>query len=176
MIYTDCEGSTPSNSGSTENDPYINYTLENALSNSVNTISVKVLDDLGIPKVIKQVKKLGISKSFPNEPSLALGFAEINLKALTGAFASYVNKSKAIKPFYITKIEDKFENVIATFKCEVSEVEAYSNCTRQVLLEMMKSIVNKGTASRLKSRYRPDNAIASKKATTQNNKKGWFVG
>ena len=175
VTYTDYNDWTPSNSSSKEEDPYINYTLENALSNSVNTISVKVLERVGIPKVIEQVNKLGITKNLPNKPSIALGVSEINLKELTGAYASYVNKSKTVKPFYITKIEDKFGNVIATFKPEVSEKQAFSDYTRQVMLEMMKSTVNKGTASRLRSTYGLKNAIAGKTGTTQNNKDGWFV-
>ena len=175
VTYSDYDNWTPSNSGTEEEDLYLNYTLENALSNSVNTISVKVLNDVGIPKVFEQVKKLGISKTLPNAPSLALGVAEINLKELTGAYASYVNKSKAVKPFYITKIEDQFGNVIATFEPEVSEKEGYSNYTRQVMLEMMKSTVNRGTASRLRRSYGLNNAIAGKTGTTQNNKDGWFV-
>lgn len=176
VTYTDYDDWTPSNSGNTEEDPYINYTLEKALSNSINTISVKVLDEVGIPKVLEQVEKLGISKKLPNEPSLALGVAELSLKDLTGAFTSYVNKSKAVTPYYITKIEDKSGNVIATFEPKISEEEAYSDYTRQVLLEMMKSTVNEGTASRLRSTYGLKNEIAGKTGTTQNNKDGWFVG
>lgn len=175
VTYSDYDNWTPSNSSSDEQDPYINYTLENALSNSVNTISVKVLKEVGIPKVFEQVKRLGISKTLPNEPSLALGVAEINLGELTGAYASYVNKGRAVKPFYITKIEDRFGNVIASFKPEISENEAYSDYTRQVMLEMMKSTVNKGTALRLRNSYGLPNAIAGKTGTTQNNKDGWFV-
>lgn len=176
VTYTDYDDWTPTNSGSKEEDIYINYNLENALSNSVNTISVKVLETVGIPKVLEQVEKLGISKKLPNEPSLALGVAEISLKDLTGAYASYLNKSKAVRPYYITKIEDKFGNVIATFEPEISKEQAYSDYTRQVLLEMMKSTVNKGTASRLRSTYGLKNDIAGKTGTTQNNKDGWFVG
>ena len=175
VTYSDYDNWTPSNSSSDEQDPYINYTLENALSNSVNTISVKILKEVGIPKVFEQVKRLGISKTLPNEPSLALGVAEINLGELTGAYASYVNKGRAVKPFYITKIEDRFGNVIASFKPEISEKEAYSDYTRQVMLEMMKSTVNKGTALRLRNSYGLPNAIAGKTGTTQNNKDGWFV-
>ena len=176
VTYTDYDNWTPTNSGSKEEDPYINYTLEKALSNSINTISVKVMENVGIPKVLEQVEKLGISKKLPNEPSLALGVAEISLKDLTGAFASYLNDSKAVTPYYITKIEDKSGNVIATFEPEISKKEAYSDYTRQVLLEMMKSTVNHGTASRLRSTYGLKNDIAGKTGTTQNNKDGWFVG
>ncbi|MBF8149213.1 transglycosylase domain-containing protein [Winogradskyella sp. F6397] len=176
VTYTDYDDWTPTNSGSDDEDPYINYTLENALSNSVNTISVKVLEEVGIPKVLEQVEKMGISKALPNEPSLALGVAEISLKDLTGAYASYLNKGKSVTPYYITKIEDKYGNVIATFEPEISEKEAYSEFTRQVLLEMMKSTVNKGTASRIRSTYGLKNDIAGKTGTTQDNKDGWFVG
>ncbi|RCW93711.1 penicillin-binding protein 1A [Winogradskyella arenosi] len=176
VTYTDYEDWTPSNAGAKEEDPYINYTLEKALSNSVNTISVKVLEEVGIPKVIAQVKKLGITKKMPEEPSLALGVAQINLKELTGAYASYLNKSKAVKPYYITKIEDKSGRVIAQFEPKVAEEQAYSDYTRQVLLEMMQSTVNSGTATRLRQTYGLTNAIAGKTGTTQNNKDGWFVG
>ncbi|WP_179352828.1 transglycosylase domain-containing protein [Winogradskyella vidalii] len=176
VTYTDYDDWTPSNSGDAEDDPYINYTLEKALSNSVNTISVKVLEEVGIEKVIEQVEKLGITKEMPEEPSLALGVAEINLKELTGAYASYLNNSKPVKPYYITKIEDKAGNVIATFESEIAEEQAFSDYTRQVLLEMMQSTVNKGTATRLRSTYGLTNAIAGKTGTTQNNKDGWFVG
>lgn len=177
VTYTNYEDWSPSNSGDDEDeDPYINYTLENALSNSVNTIAVKVFDKVGIPKVLQQVKKLNIPEDLPKEPSLALGVAEINLKKLTGAYASYVNESKPVKPYYITKIEDKDGNIIFEFKPEASTEKAYSDYTRQVLLEMMKSTVNKGTAARLRNSYKLNNAIAGKTGTTQNNKDGWFVG
>ncbi|MEO1030760.1 MAG: transglycosylase domain-containing protein [Bacteroidota bacterium] len=175
VTYTNYDDWTPSNAGSKDQDPHINYTLENALSNSVNTIAVKVLEDVGIPKTIEQVEKLGITNELPNKPSLALGVSEINLKELTGAYASYVNNSKPVKPFLITKIEDKDGKVIASFKPEVSKHQAYSNYTRQVLLEMMKSTVNSGTAARLRSTYGLHNAIAGKTGTTQGNKDGWFV-
>ena len=175
VTYTNYDNWTPSNSGSDDDDPYINYTLENALSNSVNTISVKVLEEVGIPKVIEQVHKLGITKTLPEEPSIALGVSEINLTELTGAYASYVNDSRAVKPFLITRIEDKSGHTIATFEPRVAEKQAYSDYTRQTLLEMMKSTVNSGTARRLRSTYGLQNDIAGKTGTTQNNRDGWFV-
>lgn len=175
VTYSDYNNWTPSNSGGALEDPYTNYNLEMALSNSVNTIAVKVLNEVGIPKVLSQTKKLGIKKKLPNLPSIALGVTEINLKELTGAYASYVNNSKPVKPYSITKITDRNGRVIASFEPEVSEA-AYNNYTRQVMLEIMKSTVNTGTASRLRSTYSLNNAIAGKTGTTQDNKDGWFVG
>ncbi len=174
VTYTNFDDWTPSNSGNEEED--INYNLETALSNSINTIAVKVLNKVGITKVIEQTKKVGINKQLPHLPSLALGVAEINLKELAGAFASYVNNSKGVKPYCITKIEDKNGKLIASVEPQVVQHPAYSNYTRQVLLEMMKSTVNKGTAIRLRTTYNLKNEIAGKTGTTQDNKDGWFVG
>jgi penicillin-binding protein 1A len=175
ITYADYDNWTPSNSSGKTEDPYLNYNLETALSKSVNTIAVKVLNEVGIPKVLEQVEKLGIKKELPQQPSLALGVAEINLKELTGAYASYVNHSKPVKPFCITKVEGRNGNIIATFEPKTTE-PAFSDYTRQVMLEMLKSTVNSGTATRLRTTYKLTNEIAGKTGTTQNNKDGWFVG
>ncbi len=176
VTYTDYNNWTPTNSGSKTEDPYINYNLETALSQSINTIAVKVLNEVGIPKVLELAKKLGIEKELPNQPSIALGVAEINLKTLTGAYASYVNNGKPVKPFCITKIEDKNGHVIADFEPKATKEKAFSDYTRQVMVEIMKSTINKGTATRLRNTYKLTNDIAGKTGTTQNNKDGWFVG
>ncbi|WP_405205631.1 transglycosylase domain-containing protein [Aquimarina sp. LLG6339-5] len=174
VTYTNLEDWTPKNSSS-EQDPYLNYNLETALSNSVNTIAVKVMDEVGVTNVLDQIKKMGIDEELPEQPSIALGTAGIKIKELAGAYASYVNKSKGVQPFYITKIQDRNGNLIASFEQEKRET-AYSDYTRQVMLEMMKSTVDNGTAIRLRKMYGLKNEIAGKTGTTQDNKDGWFVG
>ncbi len=175
ITYTNLNDWTPKNA-SEEEDPYLNFTLEKALSNSVNTIAVKVLNEIGIPKVIDQVRKLGITDSLSKKPAMALGTDGIKIKELAGAYASYVNQGKGVKPYYISKIEDKNGNLIASFEPDIIEKPAFSDYTRQVLLEMMKSTVDKGTATRLRTVYKLENDIAGKTGTTQDNKDGWFVG
>ncbi|KAB1069835.1 penicillin-binding protein [Tamlana haliotis] len=176
VTYTNYDNWSPSNSGGDEVDPHENYSLEKALSHSINTIAVKVLNKVGIPKVLEQAEKMGITKALPHQPSLALGVAELNLQELTGAYTSFVNSSRPVKPYYITKIEDRNGNIIANFEPEISENQAFSDYTRQVMLEYMKATINKGTAKRLRSHYGLKNDIAGKTGTTQDNKDGWFVG
>lgn len=175
ITYTNLDNWTPKNA-SEQNDPYLNFTLEKALSNSVNTIAVKVLNKVGIPKVVDQVKKLGVTAILSEEPAMALGTDGIKLKELAGAYASYVNEGKSVKPYYISRIEDKNGRLIASFEPEIAETPAYNDYTRQVLLEMMKSTVEQGTATRLRTTYNLKNDIAGKTGTTQDNKDGWFVG
>ena len=175
ITYTDLEDWTPKNS-SKEEDPYLNFSLETALSQSVNTVAVKVLNEVGIPKVVDQVRKLGITDSLSEKPAMALGTDGIPLKSLAGAYASFVNESKPVTPFYITKIEDKNGNLIQSFEPKVKDTIAYTAYTRQVMLQMMRATVDKGTASRIRNSYKLNNDIAGKTGTTQDNKDGWFVG
>lgn len=172
---TYAEDWTPSNS-SEEEDPHLNYSMQAALSNSINTIAVKVLFDVGLDNVISQARKMGISSPLPKVPSLALGTAQLSVQDLAASYSSFANKGFYTKPYTITKIEDKYGNLIVDFKPKIAKHQAFSNTTKQIMLEMMKATVNEGTASRLRYKYQLPNDIAGKTGTTQNNKDGWFVG
>lgn len=176
ITYTNQKGWTPTNGGKEETDRHLNYSIEKAISESVNTIAVKVLEDVGIDTVIAQARLMGISSELPEVPSLALGTGQVSMLELIGAYTSYVNDGKISKPYYITKIEDKMGNVIYEDEKKQNLVEVFSNDTRQTMIEMMKSTVNSGTAQRLRTQYGLQNDLAGKTGTTQNNKDGWFLG
>ena len=173
---TYAKGWTPSNSGSEEEDPHMNYNLKEALSKSMNTIAVKVLMETGIENVVNQAKAMGIKSDLPRVPSIALGTASLNLTELTEAYTPFANNGKTSKAFYITKIEDGEGNILAEFKPEISDNRSLSETNRKIMIEMMKATVNEGTATRLRTTYGLRNDIAGKTGTTQNNKDGWFVG
>ena len=169
-------GWTPSNSGAPPEDPYMNYNLTTALSQSINTIAVKVLMQTGINNVVNQAQKMGITSDLPRVPSIALGTAELSLKEVARAFTSYANEGKSSTPYYITRIEDGDGKLLAEFKPEVAKNRAFTETNRQIMIEMMKATVNEGTAVRLRSIYGLQNDVAGKTGTTQANKDGWFVG
>ena len=173
---TYANGWTPSNSGSDEDDPHMNYNLKEALSKSMNTIAVKVLMETGIENVVNQAKAMGINSELPQVPSIALGTASLSLTELTEAYTPFVNEGKTSRAFYITKIEDGEGNILAEFKPEISKDRSISETNRKIMIEMMKATVNEGTATRLRTTYGLRNDIAGKTGTTQNNKDGWFVG
>ncbi len=170
------DGWTPSNSSSEGDDPYMNYNLKTALSKSMNTIAVKVLMETGIPKVIDEARKMGIESKLPEVPSIALGTASLGLDEMTEAYTSFVNHGYHSKPYYITRIEDGNGNLLAEVKPQVSKTKAFSEETRQTMINFMQETVNGGTASRLRYTYGLNNDIAGKTGTTQDNKDGWFVG
>ncbi|MEH6762051.1 transglycosylase domain-containing protein [Maribacter arcticus] len=172
--YDNLKGWSPGNSGD-KDEAYLNYSMEEGLSNSVNTIAVKVLEKAGINNVLKMAKEMGIDEKLPNEASIALGTGEIKILDLAQAYTSYANNGKHIKPNLIKRITDNKDSVLVEFKSNLSSEAAFSKETGQIMIEMMKSTVNSGTASRLRNTYGLKNDMAGKTGTTQNNKDAWFV-
>ncbi|WP_367279571.1 transglycosylase domain-containing protein [Ulvibacterium sp.] len=174
VAYKNLEGWSPSNSGK-KDETYLNYSMEEALSNSVNTVAVKILEKTGILETIEQAKMMGITAKLPDKPSLALGTGEIRLDQLAGAYASYVNDGRPVKPYLIQTITDQKDSILTVFEPKIAKKQAFSEENRQIMLQMMKSTVDKGTASRIRSTYTLKNHLAGKTGTTQNNKDAWFV-
>ena len=172
--YQNLKGWSPSNSGNKE-EAYLNYSMEEALSKSVNTVAVKVLEATGIENVLTQAKKMGIFSELPEQPSLALGTGEIYLNELAGMYASYLNEGRAVFPYLIQNITNQKDSILTHFEPKRAKNSAFSKETRQIMVEMMKSTINSGTASRIRSTYKLTNDIAGKTGTTQNNKDAWFV-
>ena len=174
VAYDNLENWSPGNS-SEDDETYLNYSMEEALSKSVNTVSVKILEKTGVENVISMARDMGISSSLPELPSIALGTGEVTIDELAGAYASYVNDSRPVEPFVINKVTDNSGEILANFSAGKKLPQAYSEESRMVMLELMKSVVDKGTASRIRNKYSLKNDIAGKTGTTQNNKDAWFV-
>ncbi|MDA1336723.1 MAG: transglycosylase domain-containing protein [Bacteroidetes bacterium] len=165
-------------------------TLEYALANSMNTISAKLIKDFGPERIIEVAHALGIESDIPAVPSIALGSSQLTLKEMTSANASIVNGGVYIKPTMITRIENKYGNVIWSPIPEMRQ--GLDEKTAYTILNMMKGVINGarnpstgqsgGTAVRLRydSKSRDyDNItvpMAGKTGTTQNHSDGWFMG
>ncbi|ADR20202.1 penicillin-binding protein 1A [Marivirga tractuosa] len=175
VSYENLEGWKPTNSDD-EDYTHINVSMQEALRKSMNTVSVKILEETGIPSVINLAKAVGIKSDLPEVASLALGTAELSMLELATAYSSFLNEGKASDPFFIEKITDASGKVLAEFKPENEYEKAFSDLNQEMILSMMQEVVNSGTASRLRWRYNLKNDIAGKTGTTQNNRDGWFVG
>jgi penicillin-binding protein 1A len=148
--------------------------LKNALAHSINRVSAYLIKQYGVDPVIKMVRRMGIKSHMDAVPSICLGTADLSVYEMVGAMSSFVNKGVFIEPTWITRIEDKNGNVLEEF-IPRSE-EAMSEQTAFLVIELMKGVVEGGTATRLRGRYGLTNPIAGKTGTTQNNSDGWFMG
>ena len=150
------------------------YSMRGALANSVNTVSVKVLMQTGIERVIRMAKALGIENELPEAPSLALGTADISLAEMVRAYTVFNNQGNLARPMMISRIEDGSGNIIRKFSDTKAERIVGKDEARTVL-GFMEEVVETGTGRALKSTYGLSGDIAGKTGTTQNNADGWFM-
>ena len=93
---------------------------------------------------------------------------------MVGANCTFANKGTFIQPTFITRIEDKNGKVLEEFVSKSTEV--LSEEKAYVMLRLMQGVVDHGTGTRLRGKYKLMNPIAGKTGTTQNNSDGWFMG
>jgi penicillin-binding protein 1A len=149
--------------------------LKEALAESVNCISAYLMKQFGPEAVIQVARKMGITSSLDPYPSLALGTADVSVFEMVAAYSTFANKGVYTEPQYILRIEDKNGAVLQDFVPR--KVEAISEETAYLVLDLMKGVTLFGTGARLRgSKYGFTNHIAGKTGTTQNNSDGWFMG
>jgi penicillin-binding protein 1A len=164
---------TPKNSGPTGRDGK-DVTLRYGLAMSINYISAYLMKEYNPPSVIDIMHKMGFTSHLTPVPSLILGTSDVTLYEMVGAYSTYANKGIYTKPIFVTRIEDKNGNLLSTFTPE--KMEAISEQTAYLMLNLMEGVVNMGTAYKLRGKYKFTTPIAGKTGTTQNHSDGWFIG
>jgi len=164
------------NSGETEFDGKM-VTLKWGLANSVNQISAWVMKQFNPQSVVDVMHKMGIYSYIDPVPSMFLGTSDISLYEMVGAYGTYANKGVYTQPFFVTRIEDKHGNVIATFRPE--RHDAIDEKTAYLMISLLRGVIDNGTGGRL--RWHKDyggleGPIGGKTGTTQNHSDGWFMG
>jgi penicillin-binding protein 1A len=152
------------------------YTLRQGLARSLNSISVKLIDQMKPQNVATFAEKAGISSPLDPVYSLALGTSEVSLYELVGAYGTFVNHGIHTRPHYITRIEDMHGNVIQTF-LPLSK-QALDASTAYTMVHMLKGgVEEEGGSSRALSEFvKADNEIGGKTGTTDNGSDGWYIG
>jgi penicillin-binding protein 1A len=162
---------SPANSG---NEYEGKYTMEGALEGSINTISVKILNEVGIDNAIAMAAELGIQTELPAVPSLALGTASISLLEMVTAYSVLSNGGYQVEPFMIENIEDADGNLI--YRHETTENNrVIAKETSQIMVYLLQNVVNDGTGRGIRTVYKLKNDMGGKTGTTQGNADGWFI-
>jgi penicillin-binding protein 1A len=152
-------------------------TLKWGLANSRNKISAWVMKQFNPRAVTEVMKRMGVYSPIDPVPSLFLGTSDITLYEMVGAFNTYTNQGVYVKPYFVTRIEDRYGNVIATFQPE--RHEAFDEQTAYLMVNLLQGVIDRGTGIRLRNRDgygKFTMPIAGKTGTTQNHSDGWFVG
>lgn len=179
---------TPKNSGGNYGG---NLTLKDALANSVNTITARLMDKVGPQPVADLARKLGVESNILPVPSIALGTPDISVYEMVGAYSAFANKGVYTKPVMIERIEDKNGTILFQFTPETKDV--LSEESAYVTVKLMEGVTESGSGRRLRTKgadvynaaykevitgypYEFTNPIAGKTGTTQNQSDGWFMG
>ncbi|MBT8268008.1 MAG: transglycosylase domain-containing protein [Bacteroidia bacterium] len=165
-------------------------TLKNALGNSVNTITARLMDKVGPQPVIDMAQKLGIEQDILPVPSIALGTPDLSVYEMVAAYSTFANKGVYNKPVLVTRIEDKNGTILYQFSPETKDV--LSAETAYVTVKLLEGVTESGSGMRLRHSwaknvplyeeiitgypYEFTNPIAGKTGTTQNQSDGWFMG
>lgn len=149
-------------------------TLRWGLANSENNISGWVLKQFTPQAVAEMARKMGITSFIDPVPSIFLGTAEITVKEMVAAYAIYANKGVYNTPLPVTRIEDKYGNVLENFRAESREV--ITENTAYLMCNLLEGVVTQGTGVRLRYRYQLMNPMGGKTGTTQQHSDGWFMG
>lgn len=146
-------------------------TLRRGLELSRNLVSVNLVDKLGPTLVVETARRAGVRKKLDPVPSLGLGTSALPLIEMVNAFATFANGGIRTEPFAVSRVEDQQGRVLEEHV--PGETEAFAPNYSFVLTNMMRGVVERGTAVRARSLNRP---IAGKTGTSQDHRDMWFIG
>ena len=150
-------------------------TMRDGLVYSKNTITAQVMQDVGLPGIIKLARALGINQSrLQSVPSLALGTSPVTLLEMVNAYATIAAQGDYRKPVFVTHITDREGKTIARFTAAAPQ-RAMSKASAATLTDMLRGVINRGTGTAIRYRFGIGADVAGKTGTTQNNADGWFI-
>jgi penicillin-binding protein 1A len=149
--------------------------MRDGLVYSKNTITAQVMQDVGVPPIVKLARDLGIRQSkLAPVPSLALGTSPVTLLEMVSSYATIAAQGEYRKPLLVKRILDRDGHVLAEFGTDAPE-HALSQASAVTLIDMMRGVVNRGTGTAVRYRFGISGDVAGKTGTTQNNADGWFI-
>jgi penicillin-binding protein 1A len=154
-------------------------TLRNALTHSVNVVTVKIAQEVGTDYIKSYAQKLGISSPLHNDLSMVLGSSSISLYELTKAYAVFANRGNLFKPIFIKRILDRDGNLLEEnlppfySAAPPKEEQLLTPQTAFLMTYLLEGVVKQGTGWRAQSLGRP---VAAKTGTTDQFMDAWFIG
>ncbi len=149
------------------------YTLRNALRDSVNLVSVRLVLKLSVPKVVRFAARM---LNIPRErldpyPAIALGVSNVSPLEQALGYCAFANNGLRPTCRYVRRIEDQEGRVLVTYQPELERV--IRSTTAQSMLSMLQTVVQSGTGTRARACGRP---AGGKTGTTNSACDVWWVG
>ena len=143
--------------------------LREALIHSRNLATINLVNDIGLPQLLREFEKFGI-KNLPHDLSISLGTISLSPLQLAKYYTSFANHGLQIQPHLINSI-DKGGDVMYE---KLEEIHFITEPTQAyIMTTILRDVVNRGTGRRARAR---GIELAGKTGTTNNNVDGWFAG
>ncbi|RMD89417.1 MAG: PBP1A family penicillin-binding protein [Calditrichaeota bacterium] len=149
-------------------------TLREGLRKSINLIAVRLILEIGPGAAVEYARRMGISTPLRPFPSLAVGSSEVIPLELVSAYSVFANQGVRVEPIAITRVEDRYGNVL--YEAHPRQQEVLSRATAYIMTNMLEDVVNKGTGGSLRWRFNFYAPAAGKTGTTNDYTDAWFVG
>lgn len=163
---------TPKNAGAKRVGETV--TLRWGLQNSSNWVTAYLMNKT-TPSALKDLlRSFGINGEINPVISMCLGTDGVTVGEMASAYTAFANKGFRAEPFYVTSIEDQHGNIIADFSPNLKEV--FGGKPYMKMLDMLQAVIDGGTGSRVRFRYKLTGEMGGKTGTTQDNADGWFMG
>lgn len=150
-------------------------TLKAGFARSVNTIAVRLGQEMGIKNIIRTAQEMGIKSPLENEPSLALGSSDVNLLELVNAYCTVANDGEHCDPVVVTKIVDQRGNEVYVAPHTNKQVLPYQ--TAFFMQQLLKGGLTEpgGTSRSLNQYIFKDTDWGGKTGTSNNHSDAWFM-
>lgn len=152
--------------------------LKGAFARSINSIAVRLGQEMGIKRIIETAHKMGIKSPLDDAPALALGASDVNLLEMANAYCTVANDGKHHEPVLVTRIEDSEGRQVYIAPTKSEQVIPYKSAffMQQLLMGGLRE--PGGTSMSLGGyvgKYR-DTDWGGKTGTSNNHSDAWFMG
>jgi penicillin-binding protein 1A len=148
-------------------------TLRYALNNSLNSVTVRVVDAIGIRRVLDYLPRFGLQGPLQRNLSIALGTAEVSPLELVRAYGVFATLGKRFEPIFVTRVTDLQGNPLEFGHTRPDFQRVMRPATAYVITSMLKTVVEQGTGRKAAALGRP---VAGKTGTTNDTHDAWFIG
>jgi len=150
-------------------------TLREGIRKSINLVAVRVVKELVPATEVKSTaERMGINTNIRAVDAIALGTSEVYLLDMVNAYSAFPNQGVLNQPFGITKVEDRYGNVIKEYYPIREEVLREESA--YVMTSMLQTVMDAGTGGSSRWRHNFYHPAGGKTGTTQNWTDAWFVG
>jgi penicillin-binding protein 1A len=150
-------------------------TMREALAQSRNTVAVRLWERLGADSVIAVARRAGISSPIAPFPSSALGASAVRPIDLVAAYTTFANLGTPVEPRFVLRVEDPSGRAIYT-EATQQLAPAMDSAVAYVTRDLMRGVVESGTATAVRQMIPAAVPVAGKTGTTDDNSDVWFVG